>query len=419
MTDFERIRAAKKAVQGRLLAIPGVHAVGIGVKVIGGKRTAEPCITVLLVKKKPLSEIPTSQVIPAEIDGIKTDVIEAEVPRLHNGRDQSRERPLLGGIMIQVGSGIEYGTLGCIVRTDDPQQKIAALTCQHVVDIPLGTTSSLQAISSAADADPYKIIFTGSNTARSLVVVKMYDTAANQAFNVFWLTTATDTLTSIANSVGAAITALGLAVTVTHPAPEQVTIDASAGSIQVKACSVYDPRAGEKGLDMQASITGTNITLTGRAGGDYGIYVSLNANGPTPTLGAFTPVSKGAELAAVASDVANSINSLGQAGIHAAATGALITITGVSEVECDIKKDLRVGQPTDCFCSACSPCCNNKIGHVIASRLDLDVALIQLDAGLKYLGQIKEIGLVKGSHTVTDAEATGTPPYSVHKRGAN
>lgn len=418
MTDFERIRAAKKNAQGRLLAVPGVHAVGIGVKIIAGKRTNEPCITILLVKKKPVSEIPSNQIIPDEIDGIKTDVIEADVPRLHNGRDDSRERPLLGGTMIQVGGGIEYGTLGCFVHTLEPVPKIAALTCQHVVDIPLGQTTSLQAISSATDADPYTISFTGSNTPRSLVVVKMYDAGANQAFNVFYLTTDADTLATIASSVGAAIAGLGLAVNVTNPTAEQIKIDASAGNIQVKACSVYDPRAADKDVELRASISGTNITLMGRAAGNYGVYVSWNTNGPAPTHGAFSSVSKGAELASVASDISNAINAVAVSGIHATATGAQITLTGATQVECDIKKDLRVGQPTDRFCSACSACCNNKIGHVLASRLDLDVALVQLDSGLKYLAEVKEIGLVTGSHTVSDAEATGSTPYPVQKRGA-
>src|SRR5437764_13034198 len=82
MADFERIRAVKKAAQSWLLTLPGVHAVGIGAKIVGGQPTSEPSIIVFVVKKKPLSELAPEEVIPEEIDGVTTDVYESDIPRI-------------------------------------------------------------------------------------------------------------------------------------------------------------------------------------------------------------------------------------------------------------------------------------------------------------------------------------------------
>ena len=61
-------------------------------------------------------------------------------------------------------------------------------------------------------------------------------------------------------------------------------------------------------------------------------------------------------------------------GVTATPSGSLVTITGAQEIECDVTTDVRVGQPTDRFCSICSACCDRRIGTVAAARLDLDAA---------------------------------------------
>lgn len=52
MTDVDRIRTIKRAAATRLHAIPGVHAVGVGHKVVGGKKTDELAIAVFVDEKK-------------------------------------------------------------------------------------------------------------------------------------------------------------------------------------------------------------------------------------------------------------------------------------------------------------------------------------------------------------------------------
>src|ERR1039457_5496113 len=153
--DLDRIRAIKKGVQGRLLAIPGVHAVGIGSKIVAGNRTEEPAIMVFVVKKKPSSELPREHLIPPEIEGIKTDVYESEVFR-HTAEDEEkyRDRALMAGSKLMMGGATGQltihhppdpdrvypaeglggiGTLGCFAKTGGANPKALAITCWHVL----------------------------------------------------------------------------------------------------------------------------------------------------------------------------------------------------------------------------------------------------------------------------------------------
>jgi len=166
LKDFERIRDLKRAAEGGLLAIPGVHAVGVGRKIVAGQMTDDPCIMVFVVAKKPTAEIPSGELIPSEIDGVKTDVYESPVPRYLAG-DTSSERPIFGGIQIEPGglspevkqgnsivsqaTGLGgLGTLGCLAVTGDAQPKVVAITCHHVLASPLQATKSTLTVAFAA-----------------------------------------------------------------------------------------------------------------------------------------------------------------------------------------------------------------------------------------------------------------------------
>ena len=82
MPDFEDIRPVKERVEAKLRTYPGVHAVGIGEKYVDGKPSGEPSILVLVVEKKPLDQLQPEEIIPSEIEGIKTDVIQVPMPKL-------------------------------------------------------------------------------------------------------------------------------------------------------------------------------------------------------------------------------------------------------------------------------------------------------------------------------------------------
>ena len=62
-------------VEKDLMSIPGVNAVDVGYKYINGVPTDEICIRVHVAKKK--KNVNKKELIPAEINGIKTDIIEA------------------------------------------------------------------------------------------------------------------------------------------------------------------------------------------------------------------------------------------------------------------------------------------------------------------------------------------------------
>ncbi len=147
------IRPVKERVEDALIAQPGVVAVDIGHKVSKGVSTGELSIVVYVDKKKSKSALPKDQVIPAEIDGIKTDVKELTIElqparELADGSafvDATVYPTLTGGISMgpvrsihldppDVATSGQYvfsGTLGALVR-DRASGATMALTNFHV-----------------------------------------------------------------------------------------------------------------------------------------------------------------------------------------------------------------------------------------------------------------------------------------------
>jgi hypothetical protein len=74
MTSLEDVRCIKEAAEPRLLSLPGVQGVSVGYKQVGGKPTGTLAIIVYVEKKQ---DVPARDAIPAEIQGVPTDVVEA------------------------------------------------------------------------------------------------------------------------------------------------------------------------------------------------------------------------------------------------------------------------------------------------------------------------------------------------------
>src|SRR5438128_1737353 len=103
---------------------PHVHAVGVSGRQRAGKSTGEPVLVVLVSSKIPASELSADAIIPAEFEGVATDVVEAGRPRLAAAppgatwggpydTDDGRHRPLRGGSRITGAAMSEFfGTLG-------------------------------------------------------------------------------------------------------------------------------------------------------------------------------------------------------------------------------------------------------------------------------------------------------------------
>lgn len=119
-----------------------IHAVGVGRKVSDGRTTKTICVRIHVVQKLPESLLPAAERIPAEIDGVPTDVVESApasitarpVAPACTTRRRRRQRPILAGI--SAGHfAITAGTLGCFCRStrvgDDPEA-LFALSNNHV-----------------------------------------------------------------------------------------------------------------------------------------------------------------------------------------------------------------------------------------------------------------------------------------------
>jgi hypothetical protein len=138
--------AVKERVVDRLLAIPGVHAVGVGDKLTGGERTGETSIRVYVMRKRPLAEVVPEERVPPEIEGVRTDVVERPMPveeqvpgipaSAADREDAHEYRPVRGGTQLSRGGSSGAGTLGCICDVTGDATKVIALTCHHVVYSP-------------------------------------------------------------------------------------------------------------------------------------------------------------------------------------------------------------------------------------------------------------------------------------------
>ena len=112
--SMDDLRAALSGVRRELLAREYVVAAGIGYKTVGGTRTDDLSIVCSVVKKVPEALLATDDLVPGEIRGIPTDVVETGILRAQLERTD-RWRPAPGGVSIGHPS-VTAGTLGCLVR---------------------------------------------------------------------------------------------------------------------------------------------------------------------------------------------------------------------------------------------------------------------------------------------------------------
>ena len=76
MPTIDELITRKNEIEAHYLALPGVTAVDVGFKEVGGRTTDELSIRVHVAEKK--ERVPAAEKVPAEIDGIVTDVLERE-----------------------------------------------------------------------------------------------------------------------------------------------------------------------------------------------------------------------------------------------------------------------------------------------------------------------------------------------------
>lgn len=111
-----------------LLEKENVVAVGIGLKTTKGIRTTTPAIVCSVEKKVPLSQLRKRDIIPSEVNGVATDVVQTGPFKALKARTD-RWRPAPGGVSVG-HEKISAGTLGCLVKKNDA---IHILSNNHVL----------------------------------------------------------------------------------------------------------------------------------------------------------------------------------------------------------------------------------------------------------------------------------------------
>lgn len=150
MKALPEIVSIKEKAEQELLKRPGVTGVDVGYKYVGGKPTDEVAIRVHVSKKK--KNLPHAEMIPAEIEGVPTDVIERTF-ELHAFTARKKEdeitlmadtgkySTLKGGIGIgpcrAIGGYVYVGTLGAIVKDNATNQPMM-LSNFHVMCVDTG-----------------------------------------------------------------------------------------------------------------------------------------------------------------------------------------------------------------------------------------------------------------------------------------
>lgn len=126
----ENMRQIKEAHKEEIMAKPNVVGVGIGFRYVGRRMTDEVTVVALVREKIAEAGLPREAMVPRELDGVRTDVIEVgELRALQAPTD--RWRPAPGGVSIG-HFRISAGTLGVVVR-DRPSGEQLILSNNHVM----------------------------------------------------------------------------------------------------------------------------------------------------------------------------------------------------------------------------------------------------------------------------------------------
>lgn len=130
MDDFEEAKMAKSIYKAEILSRPNVVGLGVGYKTSGSRVLDELSLVVLVRNKLPPVSLRPQEMIPAEVAGVRTDVLEVGVLRPFVSHTE-RVRPAPGGVSIGHYE-ITAGTLGCVVR-DRSSGEPMILSNNHVL----------------------------------------------------------------------------------------------------------------------------------------------------------------------------------------------------------------------------------------------------------------------------------------------
>lgn len=127
---YMKVMALLPQAKAELLRYPGVRDVSVGLKETADRATEDIVFRVHVEEKLPRDVLPRAAIIPAEVMGVRTDVVLVPRPSLED--DDDRYRPLLGGTQIGNDSSDALGTLGCFAQRNS-DQSIVLLSNRHVM----------------------------------------------------------------------------------------------------------------------------------------------------------------------------------------------------------------------------------------------------------------------------------------------
>ena len=128
---LQHIMQAQIAVQEELLRRKGVVGVAVGYKETKGVITDEPAVVVMVETKHPVEALSAEDMIPGEVNGIRTDVYEVGYLEAHQG-SQDRHRPTIPAGVSIGHYNVTAGTLGIIVRDRTTTERFI-LSNNHVL----------------------------------------------------------------------------------------------------------------------------------------------------------------------------------------------------------------------------------------------------------------------------------------------
>jgi hypothetical protein len=204
MQEIKELRKKEAALQKvldgglreKLMKMPGVVHVSVGLKEKGDQATNEFCIRVYVTEKKDKALLTPAEIVPPVIDGIPTDVNQVAVGRMLV--DNNQYIPIRGGIQIRIGNS--FGTLGCLA-TDNVTGNVMLVTCAHVGGFPAAGLNIFQPDVNPAPPPTNIIGVTTANVISNVTV----DCAAHSV-NVTTVTT------NVINNFSIAMTGVGSAV---------------------------------------------------------------------------------------------------------------------------------------------------------------------------------------------------------------
>jgi hypothetical protein len=130
MAEVKNVSSLRQKSQSDILKKANVIGVGVGFKETEGKKTKELSLKVLVRAKTPVSALSAKDLIPKEMDGIRTDVLAVgDVYAFQNHK--ARHRPAMPGISIGHYS-ITAGTFGAVVRDATTNERLI-LSNNHVL----------------------------------------------------------------------------------------------------------------------------------------------------------------------------------------------------------------------------------------------------------------------------------------------